>query len=68
MTLSDLSPRRRQIVELISAGLSDKEIGVELGIETQTVKNILKNIYRQTAAHGRIALLNHFFSVVRKSP
>jgi DNA-binding NarL/FixJ family response regulator len=33
-----LTPRQRQVVELIAAGLSNDEIGEKLGIASRTVK------------------------------
>jgi DNA-binding NarL/FixJ family response regulator len=64
--LSELTPRRRQIVELIRDGLSDKEIGAKLGIEAQTVKNMLRNVYRETRTCNRVTLIRHFYEVTER--
>jgi LuxR family maltose regulon positive regulatory protein len=40
-----LSPRERNIIELIAAGQTNKEIARSLGITPETVKTHLKNIF-----------------------
>lgn len=40
----DLSPRERQVLEMIARGLRNKEIGFELGISEETVKGYVKTI------------------------
>ncbi len=49
----DLTPRERQIIVLIGAGLSASEISRRLGISPHTARNHLKNIYRKCDAHNR---------------
>lgn len=66
MRIADLSPRRQEIVRLIREGLSDKEIGVKLGIEAQTVKNILRAVYRETGTCNRVTLIRHFYEVTER--
>jgi DNA-binding CsgD family transcriptional regulator len=55
-TLGTLSPRERQIARLVAAGRSNKEIGWELKISPQTVKNTLTKIFDKTGLHSRIEL------------
>ncbi len=43
-TFSPLSPRETEILELIIAGMSNKEIAYSLGISQQTVKNHITSI------------------------
>jgi len=45
--------REREIIALIDAGLSNKEIAVRLRIETQTVKNHVHNILEKFNVDGR---------------
>jgi DNA-binding NarL/FixJ family response regulator len=66
MKLSNLSPRRQEIVRSIQEGLSDKEIAVKLGIEPQTVRNHIHLIFQQTGTSGRVALLAHFYKFTEK--
>lgn len=46
-TISDLSPKEREISNFIAQGLIPKEIAEKLGISTYTVRNHLKSIYRK---------------------
>ncbi len=50
------SPRERQVVELIAAGCSNREIAARLGLRTQTVKNHLCRIYRRLGLPNRVQL------------
>ncbi|MFC4463455.1 response regulator transcription factor [Streptomyces xiangluensis] len=47
-----LSPRERQIMELLSTGLGAQEIGVRLRLTEKTVRNNLSNIYAKLDARG----------------
>jgi DNA-binding NarL/FixJ family response regulator len=48
-----LSPRELQISGLIERGLTNKEIGRQLGIEAATVKNHIHNIFGKLNVHRR---------------
>lgn len=58
--LTSLTAREIQIVKLIDAGFSNKEIAKRLFIEVQTVKNHVHNILSKLKVHGRreVALYN----------
>ncbi|MEV0224173.1 response regulator transcription factor [Streptomyces sp. NPDC050704] len=47
-----LSPRERQIMELLSTGLGAQEIGIRLRLTEKTVRNNLSNIYAKLDARG----------------
>ncbi|MEU9959420.1 LuxR C-terminal-related transcriptional regulator [Streptomyces sp. NPDC050982] len=49
---STLSPREREIMELLSTGLCAQEIGPRLGLSEKTVRNNLSNIYAKLDARG----------------
>jgi len=51
-----LTPREREIVDLISLGLSNKEIGRQLKLHEGTVKVHLHNIFTKTGLSNRTAL------------
>ena len=53
---SGLTPRERQVMELIEQGLKNKEIAHELGIRPGTVKIHLKHIFEKTGVRGRYGL------------
>ncbi len=48
-----LSPRETQLVELLAAGSSNREIAQTLYLSEQTVKNLLSNLYRKLAVENR---------------
>ena len=54
----NITPREKEIVELIIMGKSNQEIGELLFISIQTVKNINYNIYKKTNVNNRIQLVN----------
>ena len=49
-----LSDRELQVLRLVAAGLSSREIGDELVISTNTVNSHIKNIYGKLGAHSRV--------------
>jgi two-component system nitrate/nitrite response regulator NarL len=51
-----LTERERQIMELVRAGLSNKEIGRQCELSDGTVKVHLHYIYEKLAVHNRTAL------------
>jgi DNA-binding NarL/FixJ family response regulator len=53
---SPLTARELQVMELVERGLTNRGIGVELGIRTGTVKIHLKHIFEKTGIHGRYGL------------
>lgn len=52
-----LSDRELQIVELVTAGLTNQEIAEKLEISKRTVDNHISNILTKTATSNRIALV-----------
>jgi DNA-binding CsgD family transcriptional regulator len=54
---SSLSDRELQIVELVSAGLTNQEIAEKLEISKRTVDNHISNILTKTATGNRVALV-----------
>lgn len=51
-----LTPREREIVQLVTAGLSNKEIAQHLNIATYTVKTHVHNLLEKLAVHKRVQL------------
>jgi DNA-binding NarL/FixJ family response regulator len=54
-----LSPRERQVLDLIMTARSNREIAVELGIEERTVKAYVANLLRKTGSDNRVSLSVH---------
>ena len=62
-TLEDFSSfhiteREFDVIKLIRRGMTNKEIGFELGISVNTVNNHIANIFQKTGVRSRIDLLN----------
>ncbi len=55
-TTHNLSERERQVLELLVAGRTNKEIGSELGIEERTVKLHVSRLMHKAGVDNRIAL------------
>jgi len=51
-----LSPRERQVLNLIMTARSNREIALELGIEERTVKAYVASLLRKTGAENRVSL------------
>lgn len=53
---ADLTPRERQVLELVEQGLKNRDIAQELGIRPGTVKIHLKHVFEKTGIRGRYGL------------
>jgi DNA-binding NarL/FixJ family response regulator len=56
LTVPTLSPRERQVLDLIMQARSNREIATELQIEERTVKAYVANLLRKTGAENRVSL------------
>lgn len=48
-----LSPRASQVLQLLSRGLGNREIGEELGVSVETVKTHIERLYKRLGVNGR---------------
>lgn len=53
----ELSKREKQVLKLISSGLTNQEIASELFIAEQTVKNHVSLIYNKLGTHDRLKVI-----------
>jgi DNA-binding CsgD family transcriptional regulator len=60
-----LSPREREILDLVTEGLVNKEISARLGISENTVKNHLYSTYRKLGVTNRAGAIRIRNTVVR---
>ena len=56
-----LSPRERQVAELVLRGQSTKEIASSLELSTHTVTDYLKSLFEKVGVHSRTELAARFF-------
>jgi len=49
-----LTPRQREILDLIASGLSTSEIAKKLTISTETVRNHVRSVLRELHVHTRL--------------
>ena len=61
-----LTPRERQIAELVCQGLRNGNIARYLRIRPGTVKTHTRNIYRKVRVKSKIAMLLRFVTDVRE--
>jgi len=51
-----MTPREREVIDLIGEGLSNKEIAQRLNIATYTVKSHVRNVMEKLALHTRLQI------------
>lgn len=51
-----MTPREREVIDLIGEGLSNKEIATRLNIATHTVKSHVRNVMEKLALHTRLQI------------
>lgn len=54
-----LTPRELEVIDLIGAGLSTKEISARLNLSTHTVKSHVRNVMVKLALHTRLQIAAH---------
>lgn len=66
--LSVLTPRAREILELLSDGLSNKEIAHAAGVSPETVKTHLQQIYEKLGVRNRAGAIRVFLDQSTPNP
>ncbi len=57
-----MTKREREVIKLISDGLSNQEIGRSLHISTYTIKSHIHNIMEKLTLHSRLELANYTYT------
>jgi DNA-binding NarL/FixJ family response regulator len=52
-----LTGREEQVLRLVAAGLSNREIAERLGLRAQTVKNHVRRVFEKLDVHSRLELI-----------
>lgn len=53
-----LTPRERQIAELVAAGLTNREIAVDLHLSRRTVESHVAHIFNKLDVRSRVTMTN----------
>ena len=59
----DLTQREIEVLELVTRGLTNREIGTALHISPWTVKRHLAELFHKTGLHSRLKLVLWFIAV-----
>jgi DNA-binding CsgD family transcriptional regulator len=65
--LPQLTRRRRETLELLLSGLSEKEVGIRLGITQNTVHSHVFQVYRHYGVSSRGELLARFLNAILRA-
>jgi DNA-binding NarL/FixJ family response regulator len=57
-----LTKREKEVIALLSDGMSNKEIGQKMHISTYTVKSHIHNIMEKLALHSRLEIANYSYN------
>lgn len=63
MTFEQLSPRDKQIVELLALGFSYNEIADDLGSTISAIKSSVHRLCMHAGAERRMRLILHFYEL-----
>lgn len=58
----EITNRESQVIQFLSEGLSNREIGKKMHISTYTVKSHIHNIMEKFSVHTRLEIANHSFN------
>jgi DNA-binding CsgD family transcriptional regulator len=59
--MEPLTPREREVINLIAQGKGNREIAFELGIQEKTIKNYINNIYSKLQVKSRYEVIAYLF-------
>jgi DNA-binding CsgD family transcriptional regulator len=62
-----LTPREKEVVDLLLGGLATADMASQLGISAHTIRDHLKRVYRKTGTRSRSELLS-MLSSARLAP
>ena len=63
-----MTPREREVINLIAEGLSNKEIAARLNLATHTVKSHVRNVMEKLALHTRLQIAAFAFNKSGRVP
>jgi len=63
-----MTPRERQVIDLIAEGLSNKEIAARLHVAIHTVKSHVRNVMEKLTLHSRLQIAAYVHSEQHSTP
>jgi DNA-binding NarL/FixJ family response regulator len=57
-----MTKREREVIGMLSEGMSNKEIGQKIHISAYTVKSHIHNIMEKLALHTRLEIANYSYN------
>jgi DNA-binding NarL/FixJ family response regulator len=57
----ELSPRERELLDGLAAGLAYKQIGEQMGVSIDTVRTYIRRIYEKLHVHSRTEAVVKYF-------
>ena len=57
-----MTKREREVIGLLSEGMTNKEIGQRIHVSTYTVKSHIHNIMEKLALHTRLEIANYSYT------
>jgi DNA-binding NarL/FixJ family response regulator len=57
-----MTKREKEVIALLSEGMSNKEIGQKMHISTYTIKSHIHNIMEKLALHTRLEIANYSYT------
>jgi len=61
------SPRQQAVIELVAAGLTNRDVAKKLGIDAHVVRNYLSMIYDKIGVNNRVELALWYEARVQES-
>ena len=55
----DLTPRQREVLELVADGLTSQKVAEKLGLSARTVDRHIENMLRRLKMHSRVELVRY---------
>lgn len=60
--IEKLTPRQKEVVKLVGDGFTDKAVGIELGISTETAEYHLAQAKKRLGAKDRAGVIKRAFA------
>ena len=66
--MESLTPREKKIYDMLILGCTRREMGLEMGISKETVKNHAHKVYIKTGTYDQLDLIFKHYNLPRWKP